>query len=86
MINLALTPCENCSKNGFLLQPSVKGLILPQSWLGSKATYNQPKMQWRVVVFLAVMMAAFDCGPIAGPSDLSRALGSVLEEETTMGI
>ena len=50
-------------------------------------TTNQTKkMQWRVVAILAVMIAAFDCGPIAGPSDLSRALGSVLEEETTMGI
>ena len=54
----------------------------------SKVTYNQPnkKMQWRVAAILAVMIAASYCGPIAGPSDLSRALGSVLEEETTMGI
>ena len=42
-------------------------------------------MQWRVVAILAGILAAFDCGPIAGPSDLSRALGSVLDAETTMG-
>ena len=48
-------------------------------------TTNQTKMQWRVVAILAVMIAAFDCGPIAGPSVLSRALGFDLEEETIMG-
>ena len=44
-------------------------------------------MQWRVVVFLAFVMLAYDCSPIAGPSDLSRALGAVLDQEetTTMG-
>ena len=54
----------------------------------SKVTYNQPnkKMQWRVAAILAVMIAASYCGPVAGPSDLSRALGSVLEDETTMGM
>ena len=54
--------------------------------LEAKLPTTNQKMQWRVVAILAVMIAAFDCGPIAGPSDLSRALGSVLEEETTMGI
>ena len=49
---------------------------------------NQSKiMQWRVIAIFAAMIVAIDCGPIAGPSGvLSRALGSVLEEETTMGI
>lgn len=48
---------------------------------------NQSKiMQWRVIAIFAAMIVAIDCGPIAGPSGvLSRALGSVLEEETTMG-
>ena len=56
------------------------------SVLAWKQSYLQPtKMQWRVVVFLAVLMAAYDSGPIAGPSDLSRALGAVLEQETTTG-
>jgi len=62
---------------------------LPQSWVDSKASYNQPKqnknMQWRVVAIFAGILAASDCGPFAGPSDLSRALGSVLDTETTMG-
>ena len=35
-------------------------------------------MQWRVVAIFAVMIGAVVCGPIAGPSVLSRALGSVL--------
>ena len=42
-------------------------------------------MQWRVVAIFAGILAASDCGPFAGPSDLSRALGSVLDAETTMG-
>ena len=51
-------------------------------------TTNQNKtknMQWRVVAIFAGILAASDCGPFAGPSDLSRALGSVLDAETTMG-
>ena len=61
---------------------------MSQSWPGRKAANNQPNlaMQWRVVAIFAAMIGAVVCGPIAGPSDLSRALGSVLDEETTMGI
>ena len=61
---------------------------MSQSWPGRKAANNQPNlaMQWRVVAIFAAMIGAVVCGPIAGPSDLSRALGSVLDEETTIGI
>ena len=71
----------------FQISTQCQGLTFA-SVLAWKESSQQPtkKMQWRVVAILAVMIAAFDCGPIAGPSDLSRALGSVLEEETTMGI
>ena len=56
------------------------------AWKESSQQPTNLTMQWRVVAIFAVMIAAVVCGPIAGPSVLSRALGSVLDEETTMGI
>ena len=88
MISVILTSCEHCSKKWFQISSQCQGLIFA-SVLAWKESSQQPTnltMQWRVVAIFAAMIAAVVCGPIAGPSVLSRALGSVLEEETTMGI